>query len=83
MAALAARNIFISEREISYLGCKFIIYLALAHRQSRPVLREFLMRKGGYIPHVDGICEGDIPNLFCGLDGISELVLDTVKIASE
>ena len=83
MAALAARNIFISERGISYLGRKFIIYLALAHRQCRPVLREFLMRRGGYILHVDGTCEGDSPNLFCGLDGISELVLDTVKIASE
>ena len=83
MAALAAKNIFISEREISYLGRKFIIYLALVHRQSQPVLRKFLMRRGGYILHVDGTCEGDSPNLFCGLDGISELVLDTVKIASE
>lgn len=83
MAALATRNIFISEREISYLGRKFIIYLALAHRQIRPILREFLMRRGGYILHVDGTCEGDSPNLFCGLDGLSELVLDTVKISSE
>ena len=83
MAALAARNTSISEREISYLGRKFIIYLALAHRQSQPILREFLMRRGGYILHVDGTCEGDSPNLFCGLDGLSELVLDTVKISSE
>ena len=83
MAALLAKNIFISEREISYLGRKFIIYLALAHRQSRPGLREFLLRRGGYILHVDGTCEGDSPNLFCGLDGLSELVLDTVKISSE
>jgi len=83
MAELAAKNVVISEREISYLGRKFIIYLALAHRQSRPVLKDFLMRRGGYILHVDGTCEGDSPNLFCGLDGISELVLDTVKIASE
>ncbi len=83
MAELAAKNIFISEREISYLGRKFIIYLALAHRQSQPVLRDFLMRRGGYILHVDGTCEGDSPNLFCGLDGLSELVLDTIKISSE
>jgi len=26
---------------------------------------------------------GDSPNLFCGLDGLSELVLDKVKISSE
>lgn len=83
MAELAARNVFISEREISFLGRKFIIYLALAHRQSRPALREFLTAGGGYILHVDGTCEGDSPNLFCGLDGLSELVLDAVKITSE
>lgn len=83
MADLAVKNVFISEREISYLGRKFIIYLALAHRQSRPVLREFLTGRGGYVLHVDGTCDGDSPNLFCGLDGLSELVLDTVKIPSE
>jgi hypothetical protein len=32
---------------------------------------------------VDGTCEGDSPNLFCGVDGIRELVLDTIKIPSE
>jgi hypothetical protein len=83
MIAMAAKNVFISEREVSYLGRKFIIYLALAHRQSRPNLRNLMARKGGYILHVDGTCEGDSPNLFCGLDEISELVLDTIKIPSE
>ena len=83
MAELAARNVFVSEREISFLGRKFIIYLALAHRQIRPALRELLTAGGGYILHVDGTCEGDSPNLFCGLDGLSKLVLDAVKIASE
>ncbi len=83
MAELAVRNVFISEREISYLGRKFIIYLALAHRESQPYLRDLMDRNGGYILHVDGTCEGDSPNLFCGLDGISELVLDTIKIPSE
>jgi len=83
MVGLAAKNVFISEREISYLGRKFIIYLALAHRECQPVLRRFLSDRGGYILHLDGTCEGDSPNLFCGLDGLSELVLDTVKIPSE
>ena len=83
MKELAAKNVFVSEREISYLGRKFIVYLALAHRQSQPHLRNLLARRGGYILHVDGTCEGDSPNLFCGLDGISELVLDTIKIPSE
>lgn len=83
MAALATKNVFLSEREVSYLGRKFIIYLALAHRQSQAVLKEYLAERGGYILHLDGTCEGDSPNLFCGLDGLSELVLDTVKISSE
>jgi hypothetical protein len=83
MNELAANNVCASEREISYLGRKFIIYLALAHRQSQPRLRDLMARTGGYILHVDGTCEGDSPNLFCGLDGISELVLDTIKIPSE
>lgn len=83
MKGLAARNVFVSERQISYLGRKFIVYLALAHRESQPRLREMMKRQGGYMLHVDGTCEGDSPNLFCGLDGISELVLDTIKIPSE
>lgn len=83
MVELASKNVFVSEREISYLGRKFIVYLALAHKENRPKLREFMSQRGGYILHVDGTCDGDSPNLFCGLDGISELVLDTIKIPSE
>lgn len=83
MADLAAKNVFISDREVSYLGRKFIIYLALAHRQSQLAIRKFLTGRGGYILHVDGTCEGDSPNLFCGIDGLSDLVLDTIKIPSE
>ncbi len=80
---LAERNIFISEREIGYLGRKFVVYLALVHRESREQLRASMIKRGGYILHVDGTCEGDSPQLFCGLDGISELVLDAIKIPSE
>ena len=40
MAKLAKENVFVSEREISYLGRKFIIYLALAHRESQLALRD-------------------------------------------
>ena len=81
--ALAAINITISEREIGYLGRKFIVYLALAHRESREPLRRSLHKRGGYILPVDGTCEGDSPHLFCGLDGISQWVLDSVKLPSE
>jgi len=80
---LGSRNIFVSEREIGYLGKKFVVYLALAHAESREKLVQSMKKRGGYILHVDGTCEGDSPHLFCGMDGISELVLDNIKIPSE
>ncbi len=83
MKDLALQNIPISEREISYLGKKFITYLSLAHRESREQIRNLMKTNGGYILHIDGTSEGDSPHLFCGIDGISELVLDSIKIPSE
>jgi hypothetical protein len=44
---LAAQNVFISEQEISYLGRKFVIYLALAHRESSKQLRHSMAKRGG------------------------------------
>lgn len=52
--ALNARNIFISEREIGYLGRKFVVYLALAHGESREKQVQSMAKRGGYILHVDG-----------------------------
>jgi len=60
MMELATKNVFLSEREVSYLGRKFIIYLAIAHRDCQPRLRDLMERRGGYVLHVDGTCEGDI-----------------------
>lgn len=83
MHSLAAKNICISDRQISNLGRKFITYLAIAHDEAREQIRSLMKREGGYILHIDGTFEGDSPNLFCGLDGISEIVLDAIKIPSE
>jgi len=55
----------------------------MAHRESREQLVHSMTKRGGYILHEDGTCEGDSPLLFCGLDGISEIVLDNIKIPSE
>lgn len=81
--ALAERNISISDREISFLGKKFVTYLAMAHRESRQRIRSAMAVRGGYILHLDGTCEGDSPHLCSGLDGMTELVLDNVKLPSE
>ena len=69
--------------EIGYLGRKFVVYLALAHGESREKLVQSMAKRGGYILHVDGTCEGDSPHLFCGMDGVTEWILDNIKIPSE
>jgi hypothetical protein len=81
--ALAERNISISDREISFLGKKFVTYLAMAHRESQQQIRRAMAVRGGYILHLDGTCEGESPHLCSGLDGITEIVLDNVKLPSE
>jgi hypothetical protein len=80
---LLEKNVVISEREVGYLGRKFIIYLSLAHRDSQARLKAAMKRRGGYILHIDGTCEGDSPILFAGLDELSGVVLESVKIPSE
>ena len=80
---LAEKNISISDREISFLGKKFVTYLAIAHRESRHQIRRAMAVRGGYILHLDGTCEGDSPHLCSGLDGMTELILDNVKLPSE
>lgn len=80
---LARRNISISQREIGFLGKKFIAYLAIAHQQSRQRLKAHMALRGGYVLHMDGTCEGDSPHLFTGIDGIAQIVLDNIKLPSE
>ena len=80
---LKRKNIHISARGIAYLARKFIIYLALVHRESHGSLKEAMCVRGGYILHLDSTCEGDSPQLMSGLDGISKLVLDNIKLPSE
>ena len=60
---LRVRHIRLSSSEVAYLGKKFVVYLALAHRQSAPGLKEAMHTQGGYILHLDGTCEGGGPML--------------------
>jgi len=81
--SLQEKNISISLREISYLGKKFIVYLALAHHACRDKIKNHMKTNGGYILHLDGTCEGDSPHLFSFIDELSSIVLDNIKIPSE
>lgn len=42
-----------------------------------------MKQRGGYILNFDVTCEGDSPNLLTGLDGITAIVLENVKLGSE
>lgn len=77
------RNIMISPNEIAYLAKKFIVYLALAHRDSSARIKEAIRMRGGYILHVDAMCDGDSPHLMSALDEISTIVLGNVKVPTE
>jgi hypothetical protein len=81
--SLWGKNISISLREISYLGKKFIVYLALAHHACQDKIKKHMKMKGGYILHLDGTCAGDSPHLFSFIDELSSIVLDSIKIPSE
>jgi hypothetical protein len=78
-ADFAVKNIPISTSEIAFLGKRFILYLALAHKQSSGALKDYMSSKGGYILHLDGTCEGDSPHIFSCIDAVSDIVLGKKK----
>ena len=82
-ADLATRKIPISVSEIAFLGKRFIVYLALAHRESQEDLKRYMVSNGGYILHMDGTCEGGSPHLFSCIDEISNIVLGNRKMPTE
>jgi hypothetical protein len=82
-AELKSCNVPISIRQVGYLAKKFIVYLAVAHKESRSKIKDLLSLRGGYILHLDGTCEGDSPHLMSALDEIAQIVLDNIKIPSE
>ncbi len=80
---LKLRNIELSPSEVEYLGRKFILYLAVAHRQATPRIEQAMNRSGGYILHLDATHEADAPALMTGMDGLKQIVPANVKIPSE
>ena len=83
VAELAQKNVQISPREVSLLGRKFIVYLALAHQRRVPALHADLRTRGGYICHLDATCEGGDPFLMSSIDALSNIVLGNVKLPAE
>ena len=79
---LAAQNVRISPSEVEYLAKKFVVYLAIAHRQAAPTIKQAMRTNGGYILHLDATCGGKEPLLMSSLDSISQIVLGIVKLPS-
>lgn len=80
---LIERNVRLSISEIEYLGRKFILCLALAHRRATPRIRQAMEISGGYILHLDAMHEGEAPTLMSGIDSLSKFVLGNIKLPSE
>ncbi len=70
-AELMTRNIRLSSSEIDYLGRKFILFLAAAHRRATPRIRQTMTMAGGYILHLDATHDGDSVSLITINDGKS------------
>jgi hypothetical protein len=83
VAELEQRNVRISPREVSWLGMKFVVYLALAHQRRAPTLVADMQTRGGYICHLDATCEGRDPFLMSSIDSLSNIVLGNVKLPAE
>jgi hypothetical protein len=80
---LRGRRVNLSLSEVGYLARRFVVYLALAHRESAPALQQAMRAQGGYILHLDGTGEGGGLRLMSSLDSLSQIVLGNVKLPSE
>jgi hypothetical protein len=80
---LQIKGVIISASEVDYLGRKFIAYLAMGHRLATPRIRQAMTMAGGYVLHLDATHEADAPALMTGMDGLSQIVLASVKVPSE
>jgi hypothetical protein len=83
IAELDTENVIISSSTVSDLARKFILCLAIAHKESGLRIKDFMTQKGGCILHLDGLCEGGSPHVISVLDEISGFVLGNVKIPTE
>jgi len=80
---LQKKNVFLSDTQVYILVKKFITYLGLVHREIASEIRKSMEKRGGYILHIDGTCEGGSCHLITVIDALSGFVLDSIKIPTE
>jgi len=83
VAELADKNVRISPREVSWLGLRFVVYLAIAHQGRAPEIKSDMRTRGGYICHLDATCEGRDPFLMSSIDSLSDILLGNIKLPAE
>jgi hypothetical protein len=83
-ACLATRfGLEVPVRTLGHLARKFVACVEVVHHESIPLLRRDMLRRGGYVLHVDGTCEEGSRVLLVCMDSVSGQVLDSRKITSE
>jgi len=82
-ADLKRKNISIARSQVAELGKQFLVYLAILHKKRLPQIKERLFFEGEFVLHVDGTNAGAGVHLIAAMDGITELVLGSVKTRSE
>lgn len=76
-------NIPISSTQVRRLSYQFLLYLGKFHYLHTTRLNASMMKRGGYILHVDSTCEGHKPHLLTCIDSLSGYVLYSQKINGE
>jgi len=74
----------IPKSTVSSLANRFYDHLAASHYTlNTDKIREYLIKQGGYILHIDGTCEAGTDMLFAVKDAISGIILAASKMKTE
>ena len=76
-------NIPISSTQVRRLCYQFLLYLGKFHYLNVTRINASMMKRGGYILHIDSTCEGHKPHLLTCIDSLSGYVLYSQKISGE
>jgi len=82
-AELLSKGIEISTGEISNLSDLFLVYIEQLHLKYSNRLREFMIKSGGYVLHIDATGENGSEMLLVCYDGLHSITLHATKIKSE
>jgi len=80
---LKAKGIRIPGSEVSYLSDRFLILVKCLHDLADEKVLGLIEEQGGYILHLDGTSAEDSDHMFTMMDGLSGIILCSIKIRGE